>query len=55
MFAQLRTQWGLSQINTGVPIAFGNSLRFGVLNSLQQAWEQSFNRNLLLLSSVIEG
>lgn len=37
MFAQLRIQWGLSQINTGVPVAFGNSLWFGVLNSFQQA------------------
>lgn len=57
VFAQLRTQWGLSQINTAVPITFGNSLWFGVLSSLQQAWEQSFNRHLLLLlpSCVIGG
>lgn len=50
VFAQLRTQSCLSQINTGVHITLGNLLWFGVLNSLQQAWEQNFNRNLFFSS-----
>lgn len=50
VFAQLRTQLRLSQINTGVHVTLGNLLWFGVLNLLQQTCEQSFNRNLFFSS-----